>query len=91
MDALAGAIAIAIFAVAAFALLYIVYSFIKHVAKFLLAVAINSLAGLIVLALLKMVGINVPLTLPIIISIALFGLGGVGTILVLLLFGVHLQ
>jgi len=90
MDALVGALAIIIFAVAAFAVLSFLYSLIKHATKFGLAVVANSLVGLLALALLKIIGVEVPITAPVIISIALFGLGGLGTILVLLFFGVHL-
>jgi hypothetical protein len=88
MDTLTTALAAVIFVAGAIVLLGVVLFLIKQASRFALAIVANSIIGLIALALLRLIGVNVPFTLPVILSIALFGLGGVGTLLVLIFSGV---
>jgi hypothetical protein len=80
-------IALAVFAAAAILVLWVLFALLKNAARFVMVILANSLVGLVALALLYVLGVKVPLTAPVIVSIALFGLGGLGTILVFLLFG----
>jgi len=91
MDTATGCFTAFIFICAAMIVLGLVFSFMKHILKFAIAIVANSIVGLIVLALLKLVGIAVPLSIPVILSIALFGIGGLGTILILMFYGVPIQ
>ena len=88
MDVGFTALAAVIFIAAALILIVIAFYLLKQLTRFALAIFANSLIGLVALALLRAIGVNVPLTLPVIISIALFGLGGLGTILILIFSGV---
>jgi len=80
-----------IFVCAALILLSLVFTFMKQIVRFLVAIIANSIVGLVVLGILNLAGIGIPLTLPVLVSTALFGLGGIGTILIFLFFGVKLQ
>lgn len=90
MDVLTLGIAGVVFLIAAVIVLVLLFVFIKKITRFFLALLVNSVVGLIALGVLKLVGVSIPLSLPVLISIALFGLGALGTILVLLFFGVQL-
>ena len=78
-----------------FALLVFVFSvFALKVMKKLITlvkiILINSVTGAVALFLLSLLGVNVPLTAPVLISIAIFGIPGLGTILLLMFFGVKI-
>ena len=81
------AIAAFLFVVAALVVLFIVFRLLKNIVKFFIALLANSIVGLIFVFILSLVGVKVPLTLPYLVSIALFGLGGLGTILILMFTG----
>ena len=61
---------------------------LKKALKLAFRLIVNSVLGFAGIFLLGAVGINVPITLPTIIVVALFGLAGLGTILILMFFGI---
>ncbi len=63
---------------------------LKKALKLAFRLIINSVLGLAAIFLLSFVGINIPITLPTIIIVALFGLAGLGTILILMFFGIKI-
>ena len=77
-----------VFAVAGVLMLLFAFRLFKGVFKFFTAMAMNSIVGVIALVILSLLGVHVPLTIPVIVSIIIFGLGGLGTILLLMAFGV---
>ena len=90
MDSTGTILAAVVFIAAAAVVLYLLFTLVKKLRNFVVAIAANSIVGLIALGVLKLLGVTVPLTTPVIISIALFGLGGLGTVLLLLGFGVNI-
>lgn len=64
--------------------------FFKHVLSLIKALIVNSVVGLVVAFLLGIIGIKIPLTTATIVVLALFGLGGLGTLLTLMFFGINL-
>ncbi|MDD5317175.1 MAG: hypothetical protein PHF51_00400 [Candidatus ainarchaeum sp.] len=90
MDPLTIAIAAAVFIVAAILFLAILFSVVRHAFRFIGAILANSIVGLVALIVLGFVGVKIPLTTPVIVSIALFGLGALGTLLIFLFSGVAL-
>lgn len=76
-----------VFIFASLALLFVAFKLSKDILKFIMTMIVNSAIGLVAMLILALVGIKIPLTIPVILAIAFFGLGGLGTILILLLFG----
>ncbi|MFH1470772.1 MAG: pro-sigmaK processing inhibitor BofA family protein [Candidatus Micrarchaeota archaeon] len=75
----------------AFFLLFVLLFFaLLKAMKLVFKLVINSVLGLIGIFLLGFIGINVPITIATLIVVALFGLAGLGTLLVLMFFGVAL-
>ncbi len=71
--------------------LFIVFKIGKFVIKLVLGILINSILGLLsIFALDWLFGAGIPLTLPILIATALFGLPAVFVFVILRLFGVPL-
>jgi len=58
--------------------------------KSILRILLNSFFALVALFILNLIGIKVPIITPVLISLALFGLPALATILILLLFGVKI-
>ena len=58
--------------------------------KFAFKAVINAIVGLVCIFLLGLFGVSIPLSLPVIIIVALFGLAGLGAILILMFFGVKI-
>jgi hypothetical protein len=87
-DMITLAIAAFLFVVAGLVVLFVVFKLMKNIMKFFLTLLANSLVGLIFVFILSLVGVKIPLTLPYLASIALFGLGGLGTVLILMFMGV---
>jgi len=73
-----------LFAMGGLLLLFIGLRLLKDITKLAITMVANSIVGLVFLFLLSLIGVKVPLTLPVIVSIALFGLGGLGTVLILM-------
>jgi hypothetical protein len=90
-DTLTSALFIGVFVIAAIILLLVAWKLFKGLFKLAMAMIVNSIVGLIALGVLFLLGVKVPLTAGVIISIALFGLGGLGTILILMFFGVNVK
>jgi hypothetical protein len=68
--------------IALLVLAFILFSMLKQI-------IVNSVVGLIALAALKYVlGIDIPLNIAVVASVALFGLAGLGMLLILMFFGV---
>lgn len=88
MDAFTTAAAAVIFIIALAIVLSLLFSVIKNLLKLSTAIVANSIVGLVAVLLLTFIGVKIPLTIPVIASIALFGLGAVGTLLILLFSGV---
>jgi len=78
------------FGLAAIAVLYVLYKLVKGIGNVAVALVINSLVGAGALVFLKLVGVAIPTSAPVLLSILFFGLGGLGTVLLLLLFGVKI-
>ena len=76
-----------IFVMCVLVVLMIAFSMMRNIMKFLMTLLANSIVGLVAMFLLSLIGIKVPMTLPVIVSVALFGLGALGTILVLMYSG----
>lgn len=77
-----------VFAIAGILMLFFAFRLFKGVFKLFTAMAMNSIVGVIALVILHLLGVNVPLSIPVIASIIIFGLGGLGTILLLMAFGI---
>ena len=56
--------------------------------KWLITIIVNSIVGLVLIFLLHLIGINIPLTLPYVLPVALFGIPALATILLLKLLGI---
>jgi hypothetical protein len=56
--------------------------------KWLLTIIVNSIVGVVLFFLLHLIGINIPLTLPYIVPVAIFGIPALATILLLKLLGI---
>ena len=82
------ALFIGVFVIAAIILLLVAWKLFKGLLKLAMAMVLNSIVGLIALGILFLLGVKVPLTAGVILSIALFGLGGLGTILILMFTGI---
>lgn len=68
--------------VALLVLAFILFSMLKQI-------VVNSVVGLIALAALKYAfGVDIPLSVAVVASVALFGLAGLGVMLILMFFGV---
>ena len=81
----------AVIALAALALIYILFKIGKGLLRVILAVIVNSVLGFMAILLLDYIfGLGIPFTLPIVIATALFGLPAVGTFVILKLLGVAL-
>ncbi len=87
-DTLTSALFIGVFVIAAIILLLVAWKLFKGLLKLAMAMVLNSIVGLIALGILFLLGVKVPLTAGVILSIALFGLGGLGTILILMFTGI---
>jgi len=62
----------------------LIFSVLKHI-------LVNTVLGLVGLAILKFgLGLAIPLSFPVIVITILFGLGGLGMLLVLMFFGINL-
>lgn len=68
--------------------LVLFFKIAKKALSFIARIIINSVAGLVLIFLLRFVGIMVPLTLPVLVVVALFGVVGLAVILILMFFGV---
>ncbi len=64
---------------------------LRKALKLVFRLIINSVLGLGAIFLLSMVGLDVPINFMTLAVVALFGLGGVGVLLVLMFFGVNLS
>jgi hypothetical protein len=56
--------------------------------KWLLTIVLNSVVGVVLFFLLHLIGINIPLTLPYIVPVAIFGIPALATMLLLKLLGI---
>ncbi len=75
--------------VAAAVAIFVVWKVGKLFFKIIFGIIANTVLGFITLFLANsFFGISIPFSLPVIISTALFGIGGVGTIIILQYFGV---
>jgi hypothetical protein len=75
--------------IAAAVAIFVVWKLGKLVLKIVFGVIANTILGFISLFLANSIfGFSIPFSLPVIVSTALFGLGGVGTIIILQLFGI---
>lgn len=81
------AVAAFLFIVGALIVLFIAFTMLKDILKFVVTLFANSVVGLLMMLLLYLIGVKVPLTIPVLITIALFGLGGLGTVLILMFAG----
>lgn len=79
-----------VFAIAGVLLLFFAFRLFKGIFKMFTMLAMNSIVGAIALVLLYILGVKIPLTIPVLASIAIFGLGGLGTLLLLMAFGINL-
>ena len=66
----------------------IFFKFARVALKWLVTIILNSIVGIVLLVLLRFVGVQIPLSLPVLLPVALFGLPGLATILILKYFGV---
>jgi len=88
----AGNVFVLVFAILSFlCLLGLLWFFVRRLLSLLKMLAVNSAVGLTVAIVLGWLGMKVPLTTAVLLVIALFGLAGLGSILILMFFGVKLQ
>jgi hypothetical protein len=66
--------------------LFIIFKLFKAGLKLLFGIILNSIAGIACIFLLRLIGVYIPITLPFILPIALFGLPALATILILTYF-----
>jgi hypothetical protein len=68
--------------------LFIIFKLLKSGLKLFLGMILNSIAGIACIFLLRFIGVYIPITLPFILPIALFGLPALATMLILKYFGI---
>ncbi|MFH1448766.1 MAG: hypothetical protein ABIG39_07945 [Candidatus Micrarchaeota archaeon] len=61
---------------------------LKKTLKLAFRIIINSILGLAAIFFLSFIGVNVPIILPVILVVAIFGLAGLGMILIFMFFGI---
>ena len=88
-ETVALAIILGVFAICGLLMLFIFLKLSHNILRIFTMMLTNSIVGLIAMGVLYLLGVKVPLTAPVIVSIVLFGLGGLGTLLILMFFGIQ--
>lgn len=87
MDMMSLALVVLVFIVGLIIVLSVAFALIKKSAGVIGSLLVNTVVGFIAIVALNLIGAGIPYSLPVIISTALFGIGAVGTILILKVLG----